>query len=245
MKYIFANWKMNKSLAEAMAFSQEIKKLKFKNVIPIICSPVIYLSELSKVLTGSNVKLAAQNIAAWDNGPYTGEISARQLAPFCQYAIIGHSERKIYLNENLDLISKKINQAINNKIIPLVCLGENEAEKASGKSQAIIKEQWQIISKNINKPGPDNLMLVYEPQWAISTAKDNQGVGDTPENAQAMHQFLKGLTENKFPIIYGGSVKPENCASYIDKKEIDGALVGGASLDLASFIEILKLVENA
>ena len=229
---IAANWKMNKTVKEAVSFVKEFKELvkDVKNVNMIICPPSTSLYSIHEELEDSNVNLGAQNIYFEKKGAFTGEISALMAKELCKYVIIGHSERRGIFNEDNSLINKKVKAALDNNLTPIFCIGESPEEKETGKSKDVVKTQ---IKEGLKGVDTKNIIIAYEPIWAIGTGKTA-----TPDIAQDMHAFIKGIVGN-VPVLYGGSVKPENVKELMKEKDIDGALVGGASLDAKSFSEIV------
>tara|TARA_Y100000310_G_scaffold309148_1_gene352994 strand:+ start:7420 stop:8136 length:717 start_codon:yes stop_codon:yes gene_type:complete len=229
---IAANWKMNKTVKEAVSFIKEFKGLvkDITNVNMIICPPSTSLYSMYNELKDSNINLGAQNIYFEKEGAFTGEISPLMAKELCKYVIIGHSERRGIFNEDNPLINKKLNAALENNLTPIFCIGESPEEKEAGKSKDVVKKQIKEGLKDVNAK---KIIIAYEPIWAIGTGKTA-----TPDIAQDMHSFIKETVGN-VPILYGGSVKPENIKELIKEKDIDGALVGGASLDAKSFSEIV------
>jgi triosephosphate isomerase len=246
---IAGNWKMNKSPDEALAFveglSDSIKKEK--KVEMVVCSTFLCLDRLSNALKGSNIGLGAQNMYWEDNGAFTGEVSGKMLSDLgCGYVLIGHSERRQFFAENDISVNMKTKKALELGLKPIVCVGETLAERESGKTDEVVKTQIQsgLNGLRVNSGNAENLIIAYEPVWAIGTGK----TCDTPE-ANRVIAMIRGLlaqlfsqeTANQIRILYGGSAKPENIRELISTSDIDGGLVGGASLEAKSFS---KLVEN-
>lgn len=222
MKYLVANWKSNKTIPEATLWlhqSSIISHQSSKNLEVIIAAPFTALPHLKKV--SSSLKLAAQNLSPFDSGPYTGEISAEMLKNLVDYTIIGHSERRRYFQETNEMVAKKVKQALKYKITPIVCLDEPYLET-------------QI--QQFNNSTIRHLIFAYEPLAAIGSGKP-----DTPENANRVAEKIKKMT-NQAPVLYGGSVSPENAKSFMVEKNIDGLLVGNASLNPGEFIKILQAI---
>ncbi len=262
---IAGNWKMNKCLAEAEALASGIinrlQTLNFRLQTPeiVLCPPFTALYRLSEILKGSDIKLGAQNLFYEDNGPWTGEISASQLVDMgCKYVIIGHSERRQCLKETDEIINKKVKQALKHNLFPILCVGETEKERDEGREKDVVEKQLRLALKDINYenfPTPDSrlqtpdprpqtsFVIAYEPIWAI-------GTGNTcnPEDAENIHITIRKLISNLYNkdladsirIQYGGSVKPDNIDAIMKMPNIDGALVGGASLDVFSFCRIVE-----
>ena len=239
---IIANWKMNKSIAESVSFVNQIidPLTKTNSVTTVICPPFTCLSELSRLITDTNIKLGAQNVYFEVDGAYTGEISISMLKELCSYVIVGHSERRILFKENDLTINMKLRSVINNGLNPILCVGESIESRTKGDANQVIGEQ---ITKGLeNIASLDNLIIAYEPIWAIGT-----GESASSEIAQEMSLTIRnkinelyGIISQKIPILYGGSVKSENIKDFISQDDINGALVGSASLDPKSFVAIVS-----
>ncbi|MBS3106033.1 triose-phosphate isomerase [Candidatus Woesearchaeota archaeon] len=249
-KLIAANWKMNKSVEESVSFINEFKKIikNEKNADVVICPPFTALATLSKELKNSKIKLGAQNMHFEDAGAFTGEISPLMLKDMeCEYVILGHSERREIFNESDFLINKKIIAALKHGLKLILCIGENIEQKQSGKTNEVIENQLKNCLKNIDKIQMEKITIAYEPIWAISRGNPNHKAA-TKEDAEEGHKFIRNVVENMFDkniskntrIIYGGSVKPENAKELLSMPNIDGGLVGNASLNAKSFAEIVK-----
>jgi triosephosphate isomerase len=227
---IAANWKMYKGPAEAAEFClglrERERELGFVNVV--VCPPYVSLAVSVQLLAGTEIGVAAQN-AHWEpEGPYTGEISPPMLRELGVYGVIvGHSDRRQYFGETDELVGKRAVGALAAGLFVIACVGETEAEREQGKTEDVLRRQVSVLEPD------DNLVIAYEPVWAIGTGKTA-----TPELAQDAHAFLKSVLN--VPVIYGGSVKPDNAEPLLSQPDIDGALVGGASLDLDSFTEICR-----
>jgi len=244
---IAGNWKMNKIISEAIELANGLKRnlYQISNVEIVLCPTFTALSEISEVVSQSNIDLGAQNAYWEEKGAYTGEISLAMLKDVgCKYVILGHSERRKYFNETNQNINKKIKAVLKIGLIPIVCVGETLQERESNKTFDIVKTQVQECFQDIALDDPSKLIVAYEPIWAIGTGKNA-----TPEQAQEVHKFIRDLlikifnkdTAETIRIQYGGSVKPSNTKDLISQADIDGALVGGASLDINSFTEIVKI----
>lgn len=228
-------------MKEAVSFIEKFKVL-IKNIKKneiVICPPFTLLYEFKKLLNKTNIKLGAQNMHFEDKGAFTGEISALMLKDAgCDYAILGHSERRQYFNEKDRLVNKKIRTALKHSLKPILCIGETLGQRTSNQTTKIIKNQLLNCLNNIDESEMKNIVIAYEPVWAIGTGKNA-----TPEQAEDVHKFIRGLlssmyderTSNNTRIIYGGSVKESNVKSLMKMKNINGALVGGASLDAKGF----------
>ena len=240
---IAANWKMNKDIKGAVSFISEFKVLikNIKNVEIVICPPFTSLHEAQKLIKNTKIKLGAQNMHFEKEGAFTGEISPLMLKSIVEYIILGHSERRQYFNDSDVLINKKIKSALENKLKPILCIGETLEQRNNNETMETIKNQLMNCVKNISNEEMKNIVIAYEPIWAIGTGKNA-----TPEQAEEVHKFIRGLLtdiHNKnisknIRIIYGGSVKPNNIEELMAMKNINGALVGGASLDAKSFADI-------
>lgn len=227
---IVANWKMNKTKAEAQAFVRGLEELKIKQGREVvICPPFTLLSAVKWP------NLGGQDLFWEAKGAYTGEISPLQLKDAgCRWVIIGHSERRQYFGETNQTVNKKIKAALNSELKVIFCVGETLQERENNETEKVITRQISEGLENLNlKPLTLNLIIAYEPIWAIGT-----GINAQPEQAQEVHVFIKKLIKTK--IIYGGSVTPDNISSLMAQPAIDGALVGGASLDLAKFSQIIN-----
>jgi triosephosphate isomerase len=246
---VAANWKMNTTKSEGMVLLDEsLKRLKpFSGVEIVICPPVLYLDTASRVLSGSGIALGAQNMHQADQGAYTGEVSGPLLSSFgCQYVIVGHSERRQYFGETNADTNAKVKAVFKNGMTPILCVGESLAQRENNQTKQTIQLQLQeglIDIRSELELGKD-IVIAYEPIWAIGTGKVA-----TPEMAQDVHQFIRDqLSELLSPEIsqhtriqYGGSVKPSNIDELFQEEDIDGALVGGASLNAADFSQIAKI----
>jgi len=237
---IAANWKMNKTVEESVSFINKFKVLVNNKVEIVICPPFTALEAISKELKG-NLKLGAQNIHFEEQGAFTGEISPLMLKEICNYVILGHSERRQFFNEDNELINKKIKSALKNNLKIILCIGENLEQRESNETMNIIENQVNDCLNSISDKEMKNIVIAYEPIWAIGTGKTA-----TPEQAQEVHKNIRQFLEKKFNknisdstrILYGGSVKPDNIKELMHQEDIDGALVGGASLDPESFANI-------
>jgi len=250
-KIIAGNWKMNNTLQESIGLingiKSEISKLELKCDL-IICPPFTSLQIANSLIKDSNIKLGAQNMFYEESGAFTGEISAPMLKSVgCEYVILGHSERRAIFGETDDLINKKIKKAIDSNLKPIFCVGETLEERENGITFDVINRQIVEGLKNISVDEINNVIIAYEPVWAIGTGKNA-----TPEQAEEVHIFIRNLIKkiyneeisNQIVIQYGGSVKPENAKDLLSQPNIDGALVGGACLKADSFAKIIKAANN-
>lgn len=240
------NWKMNNNIDESEKLVISLKALvkDVEDVEIVVAPPFTALSIVSSLLIGTNIKLAAQNMHYENSGAYTGEISPAMLTDVgCQYVILGHSERRMFFAETSDGVNKKAKAAFAHGIIPIVCCGESLEQRESEKTFVIIESQIKEGLTGIESAKASDLVVAYEPIWAIGTGKTA-----TKEQAQEVHAFIREkLTEmfgrdaaNLIRILYGGSVKPDNVDELMAQKDIDGVLVGGASLKDESFARIVK-----
>jgi triosephosphate isomerase len=243
---IAGNWKMNKTVAEALDLVGDLKidLTNVKEVDIVVCPPYTALSEVSKAVLDSNLRLGAQNMSEHNVGAYTGEIAAVMLKEFSvRYVILGHSERRQYQKESDDLISKKAQAAHAASLKPIVCIGETLAEREGNQTEKILEKQVRGSLTGITKDQIVETIIAYEPVWAIGTGKTA-----TTAQAQEAHAFIRSLLANIYDeaaarrvrIQYGGSVKPANARELMSQPDVDGALVGGASLEPRSFSDIIK-----
>ncbi len=244
--FVAGNWKMNKTLSEARELAKSIVKASFNlaGAEIVLCPPFTVLYEVAKLIEGSSVQLGAQDIFWEDSGAFTGEISGPMLLDVgCQYVIVGHSERRQIIKENDDIINLKIKAALRNNLFPILCIGETLEEREKGLTLSRIESQIENDLKNINQEEAAKIIIAYEPVWAIGTGKNA-----TPDQAEEAHQYIRKILNRKYGnelancaiILYGGSVKPENVVSLAEQDNVDGFLVGGASLDAQSFIKIIE-----
>jgi triosephosphate isomerase (TIM) len=231
---IAGNWKLHKGPEETAAFCRALRdQLEWVDGVDVaVCPPFVSLSAAVQALAGTNVAVAAQNVHWAAEGAFTGEISAPMLFELGVYgAIVGHSERRQYFGESDEGVARRAHAALEAGLWVIACVGESAEERESGETELVLKLQTQAIADAV---GPhDQLTIAYEPVWAIGT-----GNTATPDQAQAAHAFIRSLLD--VPILYGGSVNPENASDLLDQPDIDGALVGGASLDVASFSAICR-----
>jgi triosephosphate isomerase len=240
---IAGNWKMNTTVGEAVKLVRSMLSGldKINGVDKVVCPPFISLAAVKDLLKGSSVKLGAQNIFYEEKGAYTGEISPLMLAEICEYVIIGHSERRQYFGETGDMIDKKIKAALNVELKPILCIGEKLEENEQGKTQEVLTRQLTASSDRGYYVG--GLVIAYEPVWAIGTGRSasgseaNETIGFIRQLVS--HQHGSDIADN-VRILYGGSVTAQNIAEFIRQPEIDGALVGGASLKAEDFLSITK-----
>jgi len=244
-KIIAGNWKMNMNLHQSQKLVSEIINGlgKDNKAEVIICPPFTSLSEVNSLMKGTQVKLGAQNMYYEESGAYTAEISADMLKSVgCEYVILGHSERRVIFNESDEMINKKIKAALSKGLKPIFCIGELLDQRESGETMKVVSMQIEKGLEGITSEQTKNIIIAYEPVWAIGTGKTA-----TPEQAQEVHFFIRELVAKKFSpsvgdnliIQYGGSVKPDNSRELLSQKDIDGALVGGACLKADLFLGII------
>ncbi|WP_369017409.1 triose-phosphate isomerase [Thermatribacter velox] len=240
------NWKMNKTVAEASAYAEALlQELDTPGVEVIICPPFTSLYALSQKFAGSSVKLGAQNMHWELKGAFTGEISGSMLLELgCEYVILGHSERRHIFRETAEEVGKKVETALKLGLRPILCVGETLEERERGETEAILAYQLEKGIEGITTfPNVESIVIAYEPVWAIGTGK-----AATPQDAQEAIAFVRGKLSEQFGsekaqqirILYGGSVSPENVGQFVNQEDIDGTLVGGASLDAGKFLDIIK-----
>ncbi len=245
---IAGNWKMNLSLDEAVTLAQAVKlgAADVSAVDVLVAPPFTHLAAVKDAIDGSRIFLAAQNMHWEMSGAYTGEISGRMLQQSgCTHVILGHSERRSLFGETSEVVNKKVKAASFLGLIPIVCIGETLEEREADRTFQVIREQLDLSLDNFkaDQMMPTTTILAYEPVWAIGTGKTA-----TPEQAQEVHQFIRRWIEQTFNtgtaaqvrILYGGSVKPDNVKDLMAESDIDGALVGGASLKSDSFVNLVR-----
>jgi triosephosphate isomerase len=249
-KIIVGNWKMNLDYPQAMGLVDRVIQLTddaMKTQI-VLAPPFPYISEVElQVMLRTNIIVAAQNCSDKDKGAFTGEVSAAILRSIgAEMVIIGHSERRTYFNETDDVVAEKVKRTLENNLKPIFCCGETKEQRDGGNQLDVVKTQLTKGLFHLNKEQIVNVIVAYEPVWAIGT-----GVNATAKQAQEMHQHIRNLIKDKFganvsdniSILYGGSVNAKNAAQIFSCKDVDGGLVGGASLVADEFVEIIKAAE--
>jgi triosephosphate isomerase (TIM) len=244
-KIVAGNWKMNKTLSEGIELAKIInRQVEDDGVIIILCTPFIHLTEVRNVITKDSLYLGAQNCADEDSGAYTGEVSAAMIkSAGADYVIIGHSERRSYYHENDAMLNKKVKLALKNDLIPIFCCGEVLKERQSGKHMQVVRTQIEQGLFDLSEEDFVKIVIAYEPVWAIGT-----GVTASSEQAQEMHKIIRELIAEKYgnqvagstSILYGGSCKPSNAGELFSNADVDGGLIGGASLGAADFMGIVN-----
>lgn len=246
---VAGNWKMNLNFEEGVSLFSEIVNMVKDEVIGeqqvVVCSPFIHLNSIAKLAeTATNVAIGAQNIYQAESGAYTGEIAASQVKSVgADYVILGHSERRAYFGETDVILADKVNVALKNNLLPIFCIGETKEERESDRFFEVIKSQLENGVFHLEAAEFAKIVLAYEPVWAIGT-----GLTASPEQAQEVHAFIREVVAQKYgaavaeetTILYGGSCNPSNAATLFSQKDIDGGLIGGASLKSRDFLEIVK-----
>ena len=245
-KIIAGNWKMNKTVAESIELVEELQRLHADQtaVDVVVCPPYTSLKSVSDILSNTQIHVGSQNISAEDSGAYTGEISHEMLKElYVRYVIIGHSERREYFQESDDLINRKVLKALEKKLKPILCVGESLEQRERGITEEVVEKQIRLGLRDIDPDMYSDVVIAYEPVWAIGTGKTA-----TAQQAQDVHYFIRCLIKemvgldasNVVRIQYGGSMKPSNAEELLSQADIDGGLIGGASLDAVSFGSLIE-----
>jgi len=247
-KIVAGNWKMNKTFEESKALMNELKaklgKETSEKVETEVCPPFLGVPAANEIFQGTNIRFGGQNIHFKDDGAYTGEISASMLKAIgCDYVILGHSERRQYFHETNHLINFKVLKALEKGLKPILCVGETLEQREQGVEKKIVDEQVTLCLKDVCAADMGNVVIAYEPVWAIGTGKTA-----TPEQAEEMHVGIRKSLENLYNatvagrtrILYGGSMNDKNAKDLLGKNNIDGGLIGGAALKADSFIAIIE-----
>lgn len=244
---VAGNWKMNKTLSEGIALAKEIadaisgKNLKCDIIVGV---PFVHLASVSELLKGSIIQVSAENCADKASGAYTGEVSAAMVASTgATYCILGHSERRTYYGETHEILKQKVALALENSLRPIFCIGETKNEREAGNQNAVVKAQLEGSVFNLTPDEFKQIVIAYEPVWAIGT-----GLTATSEQAQEIHSFIRSLINEKYgdtiandtTILYGGSCNPTNAKELFSKPDVDGGLIGGASLKADDFVAIIE-----
>ena len=239
---IAGNWKMNTTVNEATELVKTMRDEldKVSNVDKVVCPPFVSLAPVRELIKGSSIKLGAQNLYFAEKGAFTGEISPLMIADLCEFVIIGHSERRQYFNETGEVVNKKIVAALNVGLKPILCIGERLEENEAGRTEEVVTEQLSSSLAGINDL--NGLIIAYEPVWAIGTGRAATGV-QANETISFIRRNISRLYNDKIAremrILYGGSVTAANATEFMQQPEIDGALVGGASLKATEFLSIV------
>jgi triosephosphate isomerase len=245
-KHIVAgNWKMNTTLQEGIELAKNVnERISGKDVTVVLCTPFVHLTEVSQLITKDTLFLGAQNCADKESGAYTGEVSVAMIkSTGASYVIIGHSERRAYYGETNAILAEKVKLALNKELIPIFCIGEVLEEREAGKHFDVIKTQLNKGLFDLSSEEFGKLIIAYEPVWAIGTGKTA-----SPEQAQEMHKVIRDHVHGKYgkqiaedlSILYGGSCKPSNAAELFANPDVDGGLIGGASLQAEDFMGIVN-----
>ena len=243
---IAGNWKLNNTISEAVALTTALKDLvaDCAGVEIIVAPPFTALATVADVIKGSNIRLAAQDVYSEDSGAFTGEVSAPMLEDAgCDYVIIGHSERRQYFGETNETVNQKVKAALSHDLKPIICVGEQLEDREAGRTETVIENHVSGGIADLSAAQLLRSIIAYEPVWAIGTGKTA-----TPLQAQEVHNYIRKLLKDAYTdkvasqirIQYGGSVKPENASELMAQPDVDGALVGGASLQAESFAQIIK-----
>ena len=247
---VAGNWKMNKTNREAVSFVSElVDKVKmFKRCEIAVCPPFTALSEVVEITNGSNIEVGAQNVYPADSGAFTGEVSPLMLKDIgVDYVIIGHSERRKYFKETDEFVNQKVHSVVEKGLKVILCIGETLEERQANKTFDVVKRELVGGLKGITASQLENIVIAYEPIWAIGT-----GITATPEQAEEVISFIRSeITKlydtevaQNFRILYGGSIKPDNFEAIVAEEDIDGGLVGGASLKVDSFARLVEIAEE-
>jgi len=243
---VAGNWKMNKSVQESLSLVKELVPGlgSIENVDSVICPPFIALAKVSDLVKNSKIELGAQNLYWEEKGAYTGEISPGMVAEIAEHVILGHSERRAYFQDTDEAVNKKVLAALNAGLKPILCVGETLDENENGKTGDVVKRQLTDALKGVSIEDFGKIMIAYEPVWAIGTGKAATAEGANQVIKEYIRDEVSSLysreAADKVRILYGGSVKPENAKEYFQQPNIDGALVGGASLNADAFIQITE-----
>ena len=241
---IIGNWKMNGSLAQNEVLLQALANTAVPEELSVaVCVPFPYLAQSQAILKDTCFLFGAQNVSEFDNGAYTGEVSTSMLFDFgCRFVIVGHSERRQLLKENNQQVAAKAKKIITAGMMPVVCIGETQDEKDAGLTHSVVSEQLGVVLEQLGSLA-SSIVLAYEPIWAIGTGKT-----PTPAQAQGVHTQLRAQLisagAGDVPILYGGSMKPDNAYDFLAESDIDGGLIGGASLKTEDFLEIINTAKN-
>ncbi len=249
-RFIAGNWKMNKTVTEAIALANGLKRELYDidTVDIALCPPFTALDAVNEVVTGSNLKLGAQDVSWEASGAFTGEVAAPMLKDLgCTYCIVGHSERRHFFHESNDTVNKKTAALLKTDLTPIVCVGETLAERERDLTFGVVNDHVKKGLAGFSRQEAARIVVAYEPVWAIGTGKTA-----TPEQAQEVHAYVRELLAELFSketaasmiILYGGSVKPDNTKDLLAQPDIDGALVGGASLDMRRFADIVTIAAS-
>ena len=251
-KLVVGNWKMNGSRkGNAALLAGIVAGLDGASAQCAVCVPAPYLQQCEEILSGTPVGWGAQDVSCHDGGAFTGEVCAKMLAEFsCRYVIVGHSERRAHHREDSDVVARKAVAVLGEGMTPIVCVGETLVEREAGNTLHVVGAQLDAVLDLLDAAQLERIVLAYEPVWAIGTGRNA-----TPEMAQDVHAALRarvrarggdaGKAAERVPILYGGSMKPDNARSLMAQQDIDGGLIGGAALNADDFLAIIRSAENA
>ena len=241
---IAGNWKMNTTPQEGRALVEQMRDAldAERAVTSLVCPPFVHLASVAEALRGTSIALGAQNMHPESSGAFTGEVSPDMLRGLCQFVILGHSERRELFGETDEFVNRKVRAAISAGLRPILCVGERLEQRDGGEAEAVVKRQLTLALEGVEDATP--LVVAYEPVWAIGT-----GRAATPDVAQSMMASIRGVLATRYgrdaaseiPLLYGGSVNAANAANYMGEPDVNGALVGGASLDPEAFTQIVRL----
>jgi triosephosphate isomerase len=243
---VAGNWKVNTTLESARALAQGIKDANLDSITSVekvLCPPFVYLPAVADIASGTSLKVGAQDVYWGEKGAFTGEVSTGMLRDFCQFVIIGHSERRAMFGDTDEAVAKKLAAVIASGLTPILCVGETGAEREAGQTQDVLRRQVEAALKDVDFP--TTAVIAYEPVWAIGT-----GVAATAQDANDAFGFIRSelarhkgqATADAVRILYGGSVSPSNIAELVGQPEVDGGLVGGAALDATSFADMVRAI---
>lgn len=245
MPYIIGNWKMNLDIGQAMTLASDVADIAndaAEDVGVGIAPPSLWIPLIASEQAETSLLIGSQDVSAQAEGAYTGEISAGMLAPWCTFALVGHSERRQYHGETLETVRAKVDACLANTFAPVLCIGETQEERDAGKTLAVIEEHLLSAVRHLDARALRSILVAYEPVWAIGTGR-TASTNDAQEVARHIRSLLRGIhaeSAEAVPVLYGGSVKADNASAFFACEDIDGALVGGASLNAASFLEIVR-----
>lgn len=242
--FVAGNWKMNTTVEEAMRLASSLRySLEgLQESTVVLCPPFVSLDRVSGVLKGSVLKIGAQDVYYEEKGAFTGEVSTAMLRDLCEYVLLGHSERRLLFGETDELVNRKLHKVMDSGLNPILCVGEKLDQRQEGREEQVVRESLLSCLEGLNNC--KGLVIAYEPVWAIGT-----GLAATGEQSEAVLGFIRELLLQRFgsdsmnvPLLYGGSVTPENISEFVSQQNVDGALVGGASLDANQFQSIVRTV---
>ncbi len=243
---IAGNWKMNKTIEEAVGLVREMRPALegVEGVEVVLCPPFVALAAVAELLAPTSIKLGAQNMHWEEKGAYTGEVSPLMLEGLCQYVILGHSERRRYFGETDGMVNRKVKAALAHGLTPIICVGEDLAQNEAGLTEEVVTGQVREVLQGLDSAQAKGVVIAYEPIWAIGTGRPATGEGANGVIGlirRTIAELYDEATAQAIRIQYGGSVSPKNISEFISQAQIDGALVGGASLRAGDFVEIVRI----